>query len=61
MNGFGLLQHLKGINCAIPVIIITGNPSEESAALYLENGAAGFFKKPVDGDALTDLLGSVCK
>ena len=60
MSGFGLLQHLKGINCAIPVIIITGNPVEESAAFYLENGAAGYFKNPVDGDALTDLLGAFC-
>jgi PAS domain-containing protein len=27
MSGFGLLLHLKQSNCAIPVIIITGNPS----------------------------------
>jgi FixJ family two-component response regulator len=59
MSGFGLLQHLKRSNCDIPVIIITGNPSEESAAFYLGNGAVGFFRKPVDGDALMDLLGSV--
>jgi FixJ family two-component response regulator len=52
MSGFGLLQYLKGSNCAIPVIIITGNPSEKSAAFYLENGAAGFFQKPVDHNAL---------
>ena len=60
MSGFGLLQHLKRGNCAIPVIIITGKPSEGSAAFYLENGAVGFFRKPVDGDALIDLLGSIC-
>ena len=61
MSGFGLLQHLKESNGAIPVIIITGNPSEESAAFYLENGAAGFFKKPVDGSALVRLLNTVCR
>ena len=60
MSGFDLLQHLKRRNCAIPVIIVTGNPSEESAAFYLANGSVGFFRKPVDGDALMDLLGSVC-
>jgi len=60
MSGFGLLQHLKRSNCDFPVIIITGNPSEESASFYLGNGAADFFRKPVDGDALIDLLGSVC-
>ena len=61
MSGFGLLQHLKESNGAIPVIIITGNPSEESADFYLENGAAGFFKKPVDGSALVELLNTVCR
>ena len=24
------------------------------------SGAVGFFRKPVDGDALVDLIGSVC-
>ncbi len=60
MSGLDLLRHLKRINCTIPVIIITGNPSGESAPFCRENGAAGFFEKPVDGDALVDLLGSVC-
>jgi len=60
MSGLGLLQHLKKSNCTIPIIIITGKPSARSEAFYLENGAAGFFKKPVDGDALVELIGSVC-
>ena len=60
MSGFGLLQHLKRSNCAVPVIIITGKPSERSESFYLENGAAGFFRKPVDGDALLNLIDSVC-
>lgn len=60
MSGFGLLQHVKSSNSAIPVIIITGKPSERSEAFYLENGAVGFFRKPVDGDALLDLVELVC-
>lgn len=60
MSGFGLLQYLKNSNCAVPVIIITGKPSARSEAFYLESGAAGFFRKPVDGDALVELIGSVC-
>ena len=61
MSGLGLLQHLRSSNCTVPVIIITGKPSERSEAFYLENGAAGFFRKPVDGDALLNLIGSVCR
>jgi FixJ family two-component response regulator len=60
MSGLGLLQHLKDSNYTVPVIIITGKPSAQSEAFYLENGAVGFFKKPVDGDALVELIGSVC-
>ena len=60
MSGLGLLQHLKNSNCTVPVIIITGKPSARSEAFYLERGAAGFFRKPVDGDALVELIDSVC-
>jgi FixJ family two-component response regulator len=60
MSGPGLLRHLKNSNCTVPVIIITGKPSARSEAFYLESGAVGFFRKPVDGDALVELIGSVC-
>ena len=60
MSGLDLLQHLKSSNCAVPVIIITGKPSPRSETFYLESGAIGFFRKPVDGDALLELIGSVC-
>src|SRR3984957_17601477 len=60
MSGLGLLQHLKNNNSAVPIIIITGKPSARSETFYLESGAVGFFRKPVDGDALVELIGSVC-
>jgi FixJ family two-component response regulator len=60
MGGLGLFQVVKSSNCAVPVIIITGKPSARSEAFYLENGAVGFFRKPVDGDALVEMIGSVC-
>ena len=59
MSGLGLLHHVKNVNSPIPVVIITGKPSENSEAFYLERGAIGFFRKPIDGDALVDLLKSV--
>jgi FixJ family two-component response regulator len=60
MSGLALLQFLKNDDCTVPVIVITGKPSERSEAFYLENGAAGFFRKPVDGEALVELIGAVC-
>jgi FixJ family two-component response regulator len=60
MSGLDLLRSLKKSNSVVPVIIITGKPSERSEAFYLESGAAGFFRKPVDGEALVELIDSVC-
>ena len=60
MSGLDLLQFLKNRNCGVPIIIITGKSRAQSEAFYLENGAVGFFRKPVDGDALVELIGSVC-
>jgi FixJ family two-component response regulator len=60
MSGFALLQHVKNSNFNVPMILITGKPADRSAAYYLENGAVGYFRKPVDGDALLELIGSVC-
>jgi FixJ family two-component response regulator len=60
MSGLGLLQHLKNNNFTVPVIIITGKPSARSEEFYLKSGAVGFFRKPVDGDALVELISAVC-
>ncbi len=60
MSGLGRLQQIRSSNCAVPVVLITGKPSENSESFYLERGAIGFFRKPVDFDALVDLIGSVC-
>ena len=60
MSGLALLQHVKSSNSAVPMIIITGKPSERLESFYLERGAIGFFRKPVDGDVLLELVSSVC-
>lgn len=59
MSGLGLLHHVMRVNSSVPLVIITGKPSDNSDTFYLERGAVGFFRKPVDGDALVDLLRSV--
>ena len=61
MSGLGLLHHINNTASSLPVVIITGKPSEKSESFYLEKGAIGFFRKPVDGDALVDLLKGICK
>jgi FixJ family two-component response regulator len=60
MSGLGLLQHVRGRQSDVPVIIITGKPSENSENFYLDRGANGFFRKPIDGDALLILIHNLC-
>lgn len=60
MSGLGLLHHINGTETPLPVVIITGKSSANSESFYIERGAVGFFRKPVDGDALVDLLKRVC-
>ena len=56
LSGLGLLHYVRNSNTSVPVVIITGKPSENTEAFYLERGAIGFFRKPLDGDALVDLI-----
>ena len=60
MSGLGLLQHVRSRQSDVPVIIITGKPSENSETFYLERGANGFFRKPIDGDSLLTLINNLC-
>jgi FixJ family two-component response regulator len=57
MTGLELLERVRGSSQPeIPVIIITGKPSSRSEAFYLDKGANGFFRKPIDGPALMALI-----
>jgi FixJ family two-component response regulator len=60
MSGLGLLQRVRSRQSDVPVIIITGKPSENSETFYLDRGANGFFRKPIDGDALLTLINNLC-
>ena len=60
MSGLGLLQHVRSRQSDVPVIIITGKPSDKSETFYLDRGANGFFRKPIDGDALLTLINKLC-
>ena len=59
IDGIQVLGRAVHSVAATPVIIITGKPSEHAEDYYLHRGALGFFRKPVDGDALLDLLDSI--
>jgi FixJ family two-component response regulator len=56
IDGMQVLESAVHSDSATPVIIITGKPGEHTESYYLQRGALGFFRKPIDGDALLDLL-----
>ena len=60
MSGLGRLQHVRSRQSDVHVIIITGKPSENLETFYLNRGANGFFRKPIDGDALLILINNLC-
>ena len=59
IDGIQVLERTIHSEPTMPVIIITGKPSEHTEDFYLQKGALGFFRKPIDGDALLDLLDSI--
>jgi FixJ family two-component response regulator len=60
MSGLDLLAQIKRVEPSLRVILITGKSSEETEAFYASQGAAGFLRKPLDGDRLFSLLEQFC-
>jgi two-component system response regulator FixJ len=52
MTGIDLLQRLKELRVAVPVIVITGHGDVPLAVEAMKLGAVDFFEKPYDDDAL---------
>jgi FixJ family two-component response regulator len=60
MNGLELLERIKQTGLSVPVIVITGKPSDDTESFYTSRGATGFLRKPLDGEVLYALLQRCC-
>lgn len=56
MSGPDLQRRLVEDKNIVPVIFITANSDQGLRKRALEHGAAGFFYKPIQGDALLEAL-----
>jgi FixJ family two-component response regulator len=56
MGGMELQKKLLAQGSKLPVIFITAFDSKDLRSKAKESGAAGYFQKPVDGQALLDLI-----
>jgi DNA-binding NtrC family response regulator len=61
IDGMQVLKIVVHSHVATPVNVITGKPSEHTQGCYLQRGASSFFRKPIDGDALMDLLDNIAR
>ncbi len=61
MDGMELLKAVRERNLNLPVILITGNPTVETAARAVEYGALRYLLKPLDRDALIDAVSIAVK
>jgi two-component system, LuxR family, response regulator FixJ len=52
MDGLELLQRMKQLDVALPVIVMTGHGDVPLAVAAMKAGAADFFEKPFSDDAM---------
>jgi EAL domain-containing protein (putative c-di-GMP-specific phosphodiesterase class I) len=57
MSGIELLGAVRALDPDLPVVLITGSPSLESATKAIEHGVFRYLPKPFDGEQLTSLVG----
>ena len=56
MNGLDLQRHLRESGITVPVIFITAFDNDTTRDAARSAGAAGYFSKPFDGQALLDAI-----
>jgi FixJ family two-component response regulator len=56
LNGLELQEALRKLGSACPVVVMTAFPTEAARTKAAVAGAAAFLVKPVDPDALLELL-----
>jgi len=56
MSGLDLQSGMKNAGMAIPLIILSANDTPQARDEARQRGAAAFFRKPVDGQALLDMI-----
>ena len=56
IGGLALLQRLRKEGVRIPVIFLTAFDSKEDRQRAFRSGASGFFRKPLDDQALLDSI-----
>lgn len=61
MDGIALLEQVRTHDLDVPVVIITGTPSVETAMKAMEHGALRYLVKPVEAQLLVKITGDAVR
>jgi EAL domain-containing protein (putative c-di-GMP-specific phosphodiesterase class I) len=61
MSGIQLLERVRARDLDVPVVLITGNPSVETAIKAMEQGALRYLVKPVELEVLLKVAGDAVR
>jgi EAL domain-containing protein (putative c-di-GMP-specific phosphodiesterase class I) len=61
LSGVGLLERIRAHDLDVPVVLITGSPSLETAVAAVEHGALRYLTKPVDAEALRSVAATAIR
>lgn len=61
MDGVGLVAAIQKLDPHVPVILVTGLPSVETAVQAMDSGAMRYLIKPVDPDELTTITATAVR
>ena len=56
MSGEELVLELKNRNLNLPILVVTADDNADTRRKAQEMNALGFFRKPIDGSALLDII-----
>lgn len=56
VNGIGILEYIKNADIEAPVIMITGDPSVDTASNSVRHGAYDYVSKPIRKEHLLDVV-----
>ena len=59
VHGLEILKEVKGLNSALPVIIVTGYQSAEIAQQALSEGASHYIPKPFESEQILKAVAEV--
>lgn len=59
LDGWGVLERLRTVDDAPPVLVVSAKSSPSDIDRALELGAAGFLAKPFDGDVLLERVAAL--